>query len=104
MQHPFAASLLGSCPAGVCCAVDQACNQTLPPPMRSDRASSVLHALHSESTGVASFTFFAAVGHACQHTAFHLETKKRRSWNCGTGDFIVQPLATADNNRCAVGA
>ncbi|DBA98053.1 TPA: hypothetical protein ACH3X3_012881 [Trebouxia sp. C0006] len=34
-----------------------------------------------------------------QPAGFHQETKKRRSFNCGTGDFIVQPLCTADNVR-----
>jgi len=52
-----------------------------------------------ESNGAASFTLFAACGLATNITPFHQETKKRRSFNCGAGDFIVQPLCTADNVR-----
>lgn len=85
--------------AGLCCGVDQAVNSMLPQPMRSDRPGSLFKHLCVESTGTASFTLFAPIGQACNVTAFHQETKKRRSWNVGTGDFIVQPLSTADNVR-----
>jgi hypothetical protein len=52
-----------------------------------------------ESTGTRTFTFFAPAGGGTNLTAFHHETKKRRSYNLGSGDYIVQPLATADNAR-----
>ena len=87
------------CSAGLCCGVDQAVNGMLPGPMRSDRPESLFKHLCVESTGTASFTFFAPIGTACNVTAFHQETKKRRSWNVGTGDFIVQPVSTADTVR-----
>ena len=46
-----------------------------------------------ESTGVSSFTFFLPLGCGANLTAFHLETKRLRSLNCGSGDLIFQPLA-----------
>ncbi|KAL0045002.1 hypothetical protein WJX82_004834 [Trebouxia sp. C0006] len=84
---------------GLCCGVDQAVNAMLPAAMRSDRAGSLFKQMCVESTGTASFTFFAPCGQASNLTAFHQETKKRRSWNCGCGDFIVQPLSTAASVR-----
>jgi len=83
----------------LCCGVDQAVNAMLPAAMRSDRAGSLFKQMCVESTGTASFTFFAPCGQASNLTAFHQETKKRRSWNCGCGDFIVQPLSTAASVR-----
>ena len=83
----------------MCCGVDQAVNAMLPAAMRSDRAGSLFKQMCVESTGTASFTFFAPCGQAPNLTAFHQETKKRRSWNCGSGDFIVQPLSTAASVR-----
>ncbi|DBB05775.1 TPA: hypothetical protein ACH3X1_012371 [Trebouxia sp. C0004] len=84
---------------GLCCGVDQAVNGMLPAVMRSNRAGSLFKQMCVESTGTASFTFFAPCGQAPNLTAFHQETKKRRSWNCGCGDFIVQPLSTAASVR-----
>ena len=55
--------------------------------------------LQSESTGTSTFTLFAPAGGGGNLTAFHFETKRRRSYNLGTGDFIVQPVATASNTR-----
>lgn len=52
-----------------------------------------------ESTGTASWVLFAPVGQGSNLTGFHQETKKRRSFNCGSQDLIVQALATADNQR-----
>ncbi len=72
---------------GLWCGVDQKVNAMLPQPMCV------------ESTGTASFTMFAPISQATNITPFHQETKKRRSWNCGSGDFIVQPLSTADSVR-----
>ncbi len=74
-------------------------NGMLPAAMRSNRAGSLFKQMCVESTGTASFTFFAPCGQASNLTAFHQETKKRRSWNCGCGDFIVQPLCTAASVR-----
>ncbi|KAA6427763.1 MAG: hypothetical protein FRX49_02426 [Trebouxia sp. A1-2] len=84
---------------GLWCGVDQTANQMFPPALRSDRPDSFFKQMCVESTGAASFTLFAACGPATNITPFHQETKKRRSFNCGTGDFIVQPLCTADNVR-----
>lgn len=50
-----------------------------------------------ESTGVSSFTFFLPLGCGANLTAFHLETKRLRSLNCGSGDLIFQPMATEEN-------
>ena len=55
--------------------------------------------VQNESTGTGTFTFFAAAGPQGNLTAFHFETKRRRSYNLGGGDFIVQPLATQGNAR-----
>ncbi|DBA78805.1 hypothetical protein WJX77_001831 [Trebouxia sp. C0004] len=84
---------------GVWCGVDQKVNAMLPQPMQSSRAGNFFRHLCVESTGTASFTMFAPISPATNITPFHQETKKRRSWNCGSGDFIVQPLSTADNVR-----
>ena len=51
---------------------------------------------------VASFTLFAALGPGSVLTAFHRETKLRRSFNCGSGDFIMQPLAIESELRWAL--
>lgn len=50
-----------------------------------------------ESSGIASFTFFMPLGCGANMTAFHYETKRFRSLNCGCGDLIFQPLATEEN-------
>ncbi|KAL0053317.1 hypothetical protein WJX82_004176 [Trebouxia sp. C0006] len=84
---------------GVWCGVDQKVNAMLPQPMQSSRAGNFFRHLCVESTGTASFTMFAPISQATNITPFHQETKKRRSWNCGSGDFIVQPLSTADSVR-----
>ncbi|KAK9828825.1 hypothetical protein WJX72_002275 [[Myrmecia] bisecta] len=84
---------------GTYCLVNNAANSMLPAEWRSDRADNLFYFMKVESTGTASFTLFAPIGGGCNLTAFHQETKKRRSWNCGAGDFIVQPLATAENVR-----
>lgn len=76
-------------------------NTMLPAPLRSSRGDSLLRFMRVESTGVASFTLFAPLGPGTGLTAFHQETKQRRSFNCGSGDFIAQPLATPDNIRRA---
>ena len=76
-------------------------NRMLPVAMRSSRATNFFKQLCVESTGTASFTMFAPIGQVTNVTAFHQETKKRRSWNCGSGDFIVQPVASASNIRLA---
>ena len=87
--------------AGLWCGVDQAVNAMLPKALQSTRPGNLFRQLCVESTGTASFTLFAPISQATNITPFHQETKKRRSWNCGSGDFIVQPLATADTVRCA---
>lgn len=84
---------------GVWCGVDQKVNAMLPQPMQSSRAGNFFRHLCVESTGTASFTMFAPICQATNITPFHQETKRRRSWNCGSGDFIVQPLSTADSVR-----
>jgi len=84
---------------GLWCGVDQKVNAMLPQPMQSSRAGNFFRHLCVESTGTASFTMFAPISQATNITPFHQETKKRRSWNCGSGDFIVQPLSTADSVR-----
>lgn len=50
-----------------------------------------------ESSGIATFTFFMPLGCGANMTAFHYETKRLRSLNCGSGDLILQPLATEEN-------
>lgn len=70
--------------AGLCCGVDQGANRMFPGAVQSSRAGSVFKHMSVESTGTASFTFFAPIGCKTNITAFHQETKKRRSWNCGT--------------------
>ncbi len=84
---------------GLWCGVDQTANRMFPPALRSNRPDSLFKQMCVESNGAASFTLFAACGLATNITPFHQETKKRRSFNCGAGDFIVQPLCTADNVR-----
>ncbi|KAK9867851.1 hypothetical protein WJX84_004192 [Apatococcus fuscideae] len=84
---------------GLCCAVNDAANAMVPPALRSNRPSSLFHCMKVESSGTASFTLFAALGGPPKLTAFHQETKKRRSFNLGCGDFIIQPLATAESIR-----
>ncbi|KAK9831777.1 hypothetical protein WJX74_008932 [Apatococcus lobatus] len=84
---------------GLCCAVNDAANVMVPPALRSNRPQSLFHCMKVESSGTASYTFFAALGGPPKLTAFHQETKKRRSFNLGCGDFIIQPLATAENIR-----
>ena len=76
-------------------------NRMLPEAIRSSRPTNFFKQLCVESTGTASFTMFAPIGQLTNVTAFHQETKKRRSWNCGSGDFIVQPVASASNVRSA---
>lgn len=88
------------CP-GLSCAFNDATNAVLPPPLRSSRGDSLLRFMRVESTGVASFTLFAPLGPGTGLTSFHQETKQRRSFNMGTGDFIIQPLAVASHVRCA---
>lgn len=72
---------------------------SLPPAVRSSRGTSLMNFMKVESTGTASWVLFAPVGQGSNLTGFHQETKKRRSFNCGSQDLIVQPLATADNLR-----
>ena len=85
--------------AGLCCAVNDAANEMVPPALRSNRPESLFHCMKVESSGTASYTLFAALGGPPKLTAFHQETKKRRSFNLGCGDFIIQPLATAESIR-----
>eukprot|EP00884_Botryococcus_braunii_P000886 jgi/Botrbrau1/10799/Bobra.0064s0005.1 len=85
--------------AGICCAVDSSCNAVFAPAIRTDRSTSLLNLLKVESTGTASWVLFAPVGRGSNLTGFHQETKKRRSYNCGSRDLIVQPLATVENHR-----
>ena len=94
-----ALKIVNNCCVGLCCGVDQAVNRMLPAAMRSSRPTNFFKQLCVESTGTASFTMFAPIGQVTNATAFHQETKKRRSWNCGSGDFIVQPVASASNVR-----
>ncbi|KAK9807920.1 hypothetical protein WJX73_002288 [Symbiochloris irregularis] len=84
---------------GLSCAVNDATNAMLPAPLRSCRGDSLLRFMRVESTGVATFTLFAPMGPATGLTAFHQETKQRRSFNCGTGDLIMQPLAVEAHVR-----
>ncbi|KAK9803862.1 hypothetical protein WJX73_009944 [Symbiochloris irregularis] len=84
---------------GLSCAVNDATNAMLPAPLRSCRGDSLLRFMRVESTGVATYTLFAPMGPATGLTAFHQETKQRRSFNCGTGDFIIQPLAVESHVR-----
>ena len=60
-----------------------------------------LSARGSCRAGVASFTLFAPLGPGSTLTAFHRETKQRRSFNCGSQDFIIQPLAVEAELRCS---
>ena len=92
------------CPlaAGLSCSINDASNAMLPPPLRSNRADSLLRFMRVESTGVATWTLFAPLGPGAGLTAFHQETKQRRSFNLGSGDFIVQPLAVASHVRHAL--
>jgi len=98
-RHPYNNSSWQCMCTGVWCGVDQKVNAMLPQPMQSSRAGNFFRHLCVESTGTASFTMFAPISQATNITPFHQETKKRRSWNCGSGDFIVQPLSTADSVR-----
>ena len=98
-DHNAGARGVGLHGTGLSCGVDDATNAMLPAPLRSTRADSLLRFMRVESTGVASFTLFAPLGPGAGLTAFHQETKQRRSFNCGTGDFIVQPLTVASHIR-----
>lgn len=51
-----------------------------------------------ETSGPASWSMFAPLGGGPPLTAFHNETKGRRSLNAGLGDLIVQPLAVSSLN------
>ena len=51
---------------------------------------------------VATFTLFAPIGPGPVLTAFHRESKSRRSLNCGSGDLIIQPLAVESELRCVL--
>ena len=73
----------------------------LPKALQSSRPTNFFKHLCVESTGTATFTFFAPISQLVNITPFHQETQKRRSWNCGSGDAIVQPLACADSVRSA---
>jgi hypothetical protein len=84
---------------GMPCGVDAAVNGMLPHAVASNRGTNLFHALKNESTGTRTFTLFAPAGAVPNLTAFHYETKKRRSYNIGSGDLIIQPLATLDNVR-----
>ncbi|PRW59252.1 hypothetical protein C2E21_2426 [Chlorella sorokiniana] len=84
---------------GMPCGVDARANEMMPHAVRSNRATNLFHTLKSESTGTKTFTLFGPAGGGTNLTAFHFETKRRRSYNCGTGDFIVQPLATMEVMR-----
>jgi hypothetical protein len=59
-----------------------------------------------ESSGTASWVHFLPLGGGTNLTAFHRETKQRRSFNLGSGDVVVQPLATAAayTQLCKVGS
>lgn len=81
--------------------MNDAANTMVPPALQSNRPESLFHCMKVESSGTASYTLFAALGGPPKLTAFHQETKKRRSFNLGCGDFIIQPLATAENIRSA---
>ncbi|KAK3278242.1 hypothetical protein CYMTET_13807 [Cymbomonas tetramitiformis] len=82
---------------GIRCVVNDAANCMLPDAVRSDRPDSLFNFLKVESVGTASWVFFAPLGGGPPITAFHQETKRRRSYNLGRGDLIIQPLATAAN-------
>ncbi|GMH34497.1 hypothetical protein BSKO_02331 [Bryopsis sp. KO-2023] len=84
---------------GLSCAVNDGANSMLPLMLRSDRPESLLKFMKVESTGTSTFTFFLPLGGGANITAFHFETKRLRSLNCGTGDLIFQPLATEENLR-----
>ncbi|EFN57548.1 hypothetical protein CHLNCDRAFT_143179 [Chlorella variabilis] len=84
---------------GMPCGVDSRANAMLPHAVRSSRATNLFHTLKSESTGTKTFTLFGPAGGGTNLTAFHFETKRRRSYNCGTGDFIIQPPATLADMR-----
>lgn len=73
-----------------------------PHAVRSSRATNLFHFLKNESTGTGTFTLFCAVGRGANLTAFHFETKRRRSYNLATGDYIIQPLAAAANARAVM--
>jgi len=75
--------------------VNDVINDAVPSVVRTDRKDTVFTFDNIESDGVASWNYFAPLGGGCPITAFHQETKKRRAWNLGCGDFIVQPLATS---------
>ncbi|CAD7702303.1 unnamed protein product [Ostreobium quekettii] len=84
---------------GLVCHVNDAANGMLPEFLRSNRPDSLMHFMKVESSGTATFSFFCPLGGGCQLTAFHQETKRMRSFNCGSGDLIVQPIATEANIR-----
>lgn len=84
---------------GMPCGIDNAVNAMMPHAVASNRGTNLFHALKNESTGTRTFTLFAPIGGGTNLTAFHFETKRRRSYNCGSGDLIVQPLATLENIR-----
>ncbi len=85
--------------AGLCCGVDLSCNFMFAATLSTARASSVFNFNKIESTGTASWTLYAPVGAGISVTGFHQETKKRRSYNCGRGDMIVQLLASHSQTR-----
>jgi hypothetical protein len=84
---------------GMPCQVDALSNGMLPHAVRSSRSTNLFHFLKNESTGTGTFTLFNGVGPGANLTAFHFETKRRRSYNCATGDYIIQPLAASANTR-----
>jgi len=84
---------------GMPCGVDAFSNAMLPHAVRSSRSTNLFHFLKNESTGTGTFTLFGGVGPGANLTAFHYETKRRRSYNCATGDYIFQPLAAAAITR-----
>ncbi|KAH7623329.1 hypothetical protein Ndes2526B_g01755 [Nannochloris sp. 'desiccata'] len=84
---------------GMPCHVDALSNAMLPHAVRSSRSTNLFHFLKSESTGTGTFTLFGGIGPGANLTAFHYETKRRRSYNCATGDYIFQPLAASANTR-----
>jgi hypothetical protein len=84
---------------GVACAVDEETNANVPMSHRTCRPTNVLNFLKVESLGTRTWTCYDPISHRGNVTAFHYETKKRRSYNLGSGDYIIQPIATAPNNR-----
>jgi hypothetical protein len=84
---------------GMPCALNAAANAMLPKAVRSSRGTNLFHFLKSESTGTGTLSVFLPIGGGANLTAFHYETKRRRSYNAGCGDYIIQPIAAGDNSR-----